>query len=111
MIRSTSDIVIVLATLGAEADAAVLARTLVDEGLAACVGILPDLTSVFRWEGKVRQEAEQQLVIKTSVERAPALERRLLQLHPYNVPECIVLTGRASEAYARWVLDETPPPS
>ena len=102
--------VLVLTTLGADDDAAGLARTLVDERLAACVGVLPGLRSVYRWEGAVAEDAEQQLVIKTSRARLDALEHRLGQLHPYDVPELIVLEGRASEAYGKWVSAETESP-
>lgn len=96
-------IALVLTTIGADADAAALARTLVGEQLAACVNVLPVMTSVYRWKGAIEQDREQQLVIKTAPERLPALEARLRQLHPYEVPEFVVLGARASEAYARWV--------
>ncbi len=96
--------VIVLTTLAADADAAALARTLVEEGLAACVNVLPPMTSVYRWEGRIQEEREQQLVIKTVAGRLPALEARLHELHPYEVPEFLVLTAAGgSEAYLRWV--------
>jgi len=99
--------VIVLTTLGADADAAALARTLVAERLVACAGILPGLTSVYRWEGAVEESREQQLVLKTSRARLPALEARLTALHPYEVPEFVVLAGEASRAYGAWVEAET----
>ena len=96
--------VIVLTTLAADADAAALARTLVEERLAACVNVLPPMTSVYQWEGRVQEEREHQLVIKTVAGRLPALEARLHELHPYEVPEFLVLTAAAgSEAYLRWV--------
>ena len=98
--------VIVLTTLGADADAAALARTLVDERLAACVNVLPVMTSIYRWEGDVQQDREQQLVIKTSVDRVEALQARLRELHPYEVPEFLVLTvSGGSDAYLGWVRD------
>jgi periplasmic divalent cation tolerance protein len=97
---------IVLTTLGAGADASALARTLVEERLAACVNILPGVTSVYRWKGQVEQDREQQLLIKTASGRVPALEARLRQLHPYELPEFLVLevTG-GSDAYRAWVRD------
>ena len=98
--------VIVLTTLGADADAAALARTLVEERLAACVNVLPTMTSVYRWEGRVQDEREQQLVIKTLTSRLPELEARLRALHPYDVPEFLVLpVSGGSEAYLRWVAE------
>jgi periplasmic divalent cation tolerance protein len=97
---------IVLTTLGAEADAAVLARTLVQERLAACVNILPVMTSVYWWKGAVAEDRELQLVIKTAPDKLAALEARLHQLHPYEVPEFLVLaTTGGSAAYLAWLRD------
>ena len=96
-------VTVVLTTLGADADAAALARTLVEEGLAACVNVLPPMASTYRWQGKIEVDREQQVVIKTAPDRLAALQERLHQLHPYELPEFIVLTGRASVAYASWV--------
>ena len=98
-----STISIVLTTLGADADAATIARTLIDERLAACVNILPPMTSVYRWQGKVEQDREQQIVIKTAQDRVRALQTRLRQLHPYELPEFLVLDATASDAYFAWV--------
>ena len=101
-----SDIAIVLTTLGAEADAAAFARTLVEERLAACVNVIGPVTSIYRWNGKVEQDAEQQLVIKTTIARLAALEARVKALHPYDVPEFLVLrTAGGSDAYLAWVRD------
>ena len=102
---TSSDAAIVLTTLAAEADAAALARTLVDERLAACVNVLPPMTSVYRWKGAIEQDREQQLVIKTTVGRVPALQARLGQLHPYEVPEFLILSGSASDAYLSWIRE------
>jgi periplasmic divalent cation tolerance protein len=99
-----SDVAIVLTTLGGDADAAALARTLVDERLAACVNVLPPMSSTYRWKRQVEVEREQQLVMKTRLDRVPALQARLSALHPYELPEFIVLTGTGSEEYAAWVL-------
>ena len=95
---------LVLTTLGGAADAAALAQTLVDERLAACVNVLPVMTSVYRWNGKVEQDREQQLVIKTTAAQVDALEVRLRALHPYEVPEfLVVLVDGASEVYGDWL--------
>ena len=102
-------IAIVLTTIGSGAEAEKLARTLVEERLAACVNVLPPMTSVYRWKGEVERETEQQLVMKTAADGVSALETRLRELHPYDLPEFIVLTGRASEAYARWVTESASP--
>jgi periplasmic divalent cation tolerance protein len=98
-------VVIVLTTLAADADAAGIARTLVEERLAACVHVLPAGDSVYRWQDEIQHDRERQLAIKTSEDRLPALEARLLALHPYELPELIVLRGQASDAYGRWVND------
>ena len=100
---------IVLTTLGAEADAGALARTLVEERLAACVNVLPAMTSVYRWKGVVEQEREQQLVIKTAPGRVAALEARLRELHPYDLPEFVVLDAAAGAAYGAWIAECTTP--
>ena len=100
---SASTVSIVLTTLGADADATLIARTLIDERLAACVNILPVMTSVYRWQGKVEQDREQQMVIKTATDRVAALQARLRELHPYELPEFLVLDARGSEAYLAWV--------
>ena len=98
--------VIVLTTLGADADATAFARTLVEERLAACVNILPPMRSVYRWKGSVEEDREQQLVIKTSRERLETLQQRLHALHPYEVPEFIVLPiVGGSQAYLEWLAE------
>ena len=98
-----ASVAVVLTTIGADADAVALARTLVDEGLAACVNVLPPMQSVYRWQGAVQIEREQQLVIKTTPANLAALEARLHQLHPYELPEFLVLGAEASIAYTEWV--------
>jgi len=108
--QSTSEIAIVLTTIGADADAAALARTLVDERLAACVNVLPPMTSVYRWQGAIEQEREQQLVIKTTRGAIASLETRLRALHPYELPEFLVVhAAGASRAYRAWVAESVTP--
>ena len=95
--------VLVLTTLGADADATDLVRTLVDERLAACANVLPVMTSLYRWKGAVEQDREQQIVLKTTAERLDRLHARLKELHPYDLPEFIVLpTSSGSAAYLAW---------
>ena len=94
-----------LTTLGADVDATMLARTLVEERLAACVNVLPPMTSVYRWKGATEQEREQQLVIKTTKDRIEALQARMRELHPYELPEFLVLDARGSEAYLAWIRE------
>jgi periplasmic divalent cation tolerance protein len=100
--------VIVLTTLAADTDASSLARTLVDERLAACVNVLAPMTSFYRWKGTIEQEREQQLVIKTTSTRVAALQARLRDLHPYELPEFLVIRASSgSDAYLQWVGENT----
>lgn len=103
-----TDYVIVMTTLPGDADVATFAHTLVEARLAACVNLLPSMESVYRWEGKVEQERERQLVIKTSRGTLVALWERVRELHPYDVPEFIVLPiVGGHDAYLRWVGEST----
>ena len=102
--------VLVLTTLPADGDAEQLAATLVEERLAACVNILPPMRSVYRWQGKVEKADERQLVIKTSVGRMRELEKRVKELHPYDVPEFLaVMIDTAAKDYLSWVVESTRP--
>jgi periplasmic divalent cation tolerance protein len=102
----THEYVIVLTTLPADADAQAFARGVVEERLAACVNLLPVMESIYRWEGGIEQESERQVVIKTSRERVPALWERVRELHPYDVPEFLVLpVVDGNDAYLRWVAE------
>jgi periplasmic divalent cation tolerance protein len=104
------DYVIVLTTLGADIDPSTIALRLVEERLAACVNVLPEMESFFRWHGAVERDRERQLVIKTTAARVPDLEQRLLEMHPYDLPEFLVLPVRhGSEAYLRWMHASTSP--
>ena len=101
------DAVIVLTTTAADFDPRPLARELVDLRVAACVNILPPMTSVYRWEGRLVEDGEQLLLIKTTRERVDALREALLSRHPYDVPEFVVIDARASVAYGAWLRTET----
>ena len=102
--------VLVLTTIGGDADARPLARMLVEQRLAACVNILPGVTSLYRWEGAVSEDSEQLLVIKTSEERVEALREALVAQHPYGVPEFVVIAiDSMSESYGNWLLGAVGP--
>ena len=82
-----------------------LARTLVEERLAACVNLMPGVTSVYRWEGELAEDAEVLLVAKTTSARLPELTARVLELHPYDVPEVVSLAPREVEGtYLAWLI-------
>jgi periplasmic divalent cation tolerance protein len=101
--QPAQQVALVLTTFGIGQGLAV-GRTLVDEHLAACVNVLPAMTSVYRWKGAVEQDQEEQMVIKTTADRLPRLEARLRELHTYELPEFLVIFADAgSEGYVRWV--------
>lgn len=101
-----STFVIVLTTWPADQDAVPLAEALVAERLAACVNVLPAMQSIYRWEGRVERAAEHQLVIKTAAHRVEALTERLASLHPYDLPELLVVPiAGGSAPYLRWIED------
>jgi periplasmic divalent cation tolerance protein len=84
-----------------------LARGLVDAGLAACVNILPEIRSIYRWQGQVHDEGEVLLIVKTTRLSYPKLESWLLDNHPYDVPEVLALPVQAGSAdYLDWVIDQ-----
>lgn len=96
----------VLVTAGSEDEAATIARTLVEERLAACCSIIPAVRSVYRWEGAVQDERETLLVIKTAAAMFPRLEERIRALHSYDVPEIIALPiVEGSADYLAWLGD------
>lgn len=85
-----------------------IARTIVHEGLAACVNLLPGVTSVYRWQSEVQENPELLLLIKTSQERYEALDARIKELHPYEVPEIIAHKIEAgSKSYLDWIGQNT----
>jgi periplasmic divalent cation tolerance protein len=103
-----TDIVIVLSTAPADDRAEQWARQLVDERLAACVNVHPPMVSVYRWKGQVERDSERQLVIKTTRDCLPALEARIKELHPYELPEFVVVTvAQGSGAYLAWAREST----
>jgi len=103
-----SDFVIVLTTLPVDGDAEKLAAQLVEERLAACINILPPMQSVYRWKDAVERDGERQLVIKTARARVTELEARLRELHPYDIPEFVVLSIESgSAAYLSWLSAST----
>jgi periplasmic divalent cation tolerance protein len=99
-----TDVRVVLVTCPHAEAAASLARTLVQERLAACGNILPGLRSIYRWEGEVQDEPEVLLLLKTTAARFESLRERVVALHPYQVPEVLSLAVEAGHApYLAWV--------
>lgn len=88
-----------------------LARTLVEQKLAACVNRLPAVDSIYRWQGTVERAVEVPLLIKSTRERLPEIQEAIRALHPYEVPEIVAIPVVAGlPSYLRWVVDETQPP-
>jgi periplasmic divalent cation tolerance protein len=103
---SNIDFLVVLITAPTAADGRRIARTLVDEHLAACVNVLPACRSVYRWEGEVQEEAEVMMVAKTARELFPRLAERVTQIHPYAVPEVVGLPLlKVTDPYRRFLDD------
>ena len=103
------DILTVTTTVGSAADAQALARAIVAHRLAACVQVEAGLTSFYRWQGKDCDDAEVRLTIKTLPACEGALQALFAQEHPYEVPQFLAFTMRASAAYAKWVHEEVQP--
>jgi periplasmic divalent cation tolerance protein len=103
-----ADLCTVLTTMPDTEAAATLARTLVEERLAACVSILPGARSIYRWQGEVHDDPEAMLVIKTASNRSEALAARINDLHPYDLPEVLALPVMGgSVPYLDWIATET----
>jgi periplasmic divalent cation tolerance protein len=100
-----TDFIVIFVTAGSAAEAETIAKALVEEQLAACVNILSPIRSIYRWEGKLADDQEWLLFIKTRAERFSAIEARVKTLHSYQAPEVIALPIlRGSDAYMRWLL-------
>ena len=103
-----TDALLVIKTLPNADAAAELATKVVGEKLAACANILPALRSIYRWEGKVQDENEVLVLLKTQGRQYESLKARILELHPYEVPEVIAIpVERGHHAYLDWILRET----
>jgi periplasmic divalent cation tolerance protein len=99
---------VVLCTFPNPDKAADVARTIVGERLAACVNLVPAVRSIYAWSGEVQDETETLTVIKTTDDRFEALSKRLVELHPYEVPEVIALPILDSHApYLTWLIEST----
>lgn len=106
-----SNVVLVWTTMPEASAAATLAETLVREQLAACVHVLPQGSSFYYWEGRIQQDSEWTLLIKTRQTLYPSLEARLLEQHPYDTPEILVTpVTQGLPAYMAWLLTVTQAP-
>jgi periplasmic divalent cation tolerance protein len=102
--RSTSEAIVVLVTCGSEEQAANIANSLIEERLAACVNIISPIRSIYRWEGKIWDEKEWMLIMKTQKKKFEDLEKKVKSLHSYSVPEIIALPiVEGSPSYLKWL--------
>jgi periplasmic divalent cation tolerance protein len=97
---------IVLTTAGSEEEANKIARHLVERRAAACVNIVPQITSIYRWQENVEEAREWLLIIKTTAVAFGEVRDAIAELHSYEVPECVCLTIEdGSSAYLDWIAD------
>jgi periplasmic divalent cation tolerance protein len=100
----TPPVRIVLTTAANPDEATRLARTLVEERLAACATLIPAVQSIYHWQGQIESSTETMLLLKTSPDQLAALEARLLELHSYQTPEFLVLgVESGSQPYLDWM--------
>jgi periplasmic divalent cation tolerance protein len=101
---------VVFVTASSKEEAETIASAMVEERLAACANIVPSVTSIFRWEGKVERESEVLIILKTRRAVFSQLVDRIEELHSYEVPEIIALPiVGGSDAYLEWLKQETEP--
>lgn len=99
---------VVLVTVGDMGEAETISKTLVFEKLAACVNIVDKIRSIYYWEGKINDETEYLLVIKSTSANFEMLEQRIKELHSYQIPEIIALpVVKGSKDYLNWLIANT----
>ncbi len=97
---------IVLTTAGSEEEARKIARALVDRRLAACVNVVPQITSIYRWQGNVEEAREWLLIVKTTAAAFGQVRHAIAELHSYEVPECVCLAIEDGlPDYLEWIAD------
>jgi len=107
MTQSEQKYQIVISTCGERAEAEQIARVLVEEGLAACVNIVPNVHSVYRWQGKVASGEEAMLIIKTTRAGYPLLEKKLRTVHSYELPEIVAVPiVEGLDEYLSWLGEQ-----
>ena len=100
--------ILIYCTVPNDFSANLIATSLVDEQLAACVNIIDSVTSVYRWEGQVQTDKELLLIIKTQKSKFDALKEKILSLHEYSVPEIVAVPVELGhDEYLKWIADST----
>jgi periplasmic divalent cation tolerance protein len=101
------DVTVLLCTVPSEEVGTALAKALVQEGLVACVNVVPGVRSIYRWKGEVCEDAEHLLVMKSVRSRSGEIAERVKALHPYETPELIALpVGGGMDGYLAWVREQ-----
>jgi periplasmic divalent cation tolerance protein len=104
------DTLLVFTNLPDRASADAIARALIERRLAACVTVLAECTSTYRWEGAIESAAEVPLLAKTTAAAYPTLEQAIMELHPYDLPEIIAVPVQCGlPQYLQWIATETRP--
>ena len=107
-LKMESESIVAFITCGSEEEALKIAHSLVEEYLAACVNLISPIRSIYRWEGKIWDEREWLLIVKTQRQRFEELERKVKSLHSYSVPEIIGLPiVEGSSSYLNWLVEMT----
>ena len=102
--------IVVIVTASNEDEAAKIGKFLVDERLAACANIIPKIRSIYRWEGRVQDDPEALMLIKSTDDKFEEIEARVKELHSYSVPEIIAIPiGAGSSDYLSWIETSTEP--
>jgi len=108
MARRVNNVVVVLVTCANEEQGASIARSLVGERLAACVNLVGSIRSIYRWRDKLEDDRETLLLVKTRTQLLARMERRVRELHTYEVPEVVALPlSGGSRPYLDWLLEST----
>jgi periplasmic divalent cation tolerance protein len=108
----STNLLLVLCTVPDRKCAEQIAGALVVEQLAACVNIIPEMASVYRWKGAIEKDEELLLLIKTSQDMYESLEQRIRALHPYELPEIIAVSIQAGQKdYTKWIENSLTTPS
>ena len=103
-----TDALLVFTTLPTADKAAEIAKVLVEEKLVACVNVLPAVRSIYRWQGKLHDENEVLVLLKTRAEHLERLKLRLLEVHPYELPEVLAVPIESGyQPYLEWLAGET----
>jgi periplasmic divalent cation tolerance protein len=106
--NSNADLVVAISTAGSPEEARRIGAALVAEQLAACINIVDNIQSIYRWQGAIESAAESLMLIKTRANLIPAIEWRLRELHSYDVPELVAIPiGLGAQPYLNWLLVST----